>query len=188
MSLAELVFIGISLSMDACAIAMCKGLSMKRLSLCHACIIALYFGISQALMPALGWLLGSRFEAYIVNIDHWIAFALLTFLGGKMIYETLTDTDEVCSEFRLDHRELLVLAVATSIDALAVGITLAFLRVNIAAAASTIGIVTFALAFAGTVIGFKFGSRFRRKAGVLGGVMLCLMGLKILLEHLGFIN
>lgn len=188
MSLAELILIGISLSMDACAIAMCKGLSMKRFDPRHGCIIALYFGGSQALMPALGWLLGSQFEAYIVSIDHWIAFVLLSFIGGKMIYETLTDSDDICGEFRLDHRELLVLAVATSIDALAVGITLAFLRVSIVTAASIIGIVTFVLAFAGAAIGFRFGSRFRKKAGVLGGSMLCLMGLKILLEHLGFIS
>lgn len=188
MSFMEIILIGVSLSMDACAIAMCKGLSMKKLSLRHACVIALYFGGSQALMPAIGWFLGKQFESYIVSIDHWAAFALLLFIGGKMIYETLHDDDTGCGEFRLDHRELLVMSVATSIDALAVGITFAFLQVSIAAAASLIGAVTFVLSLAGVATGFRFGSRFRKKAGLLGGTMLCLIGLKILLEHLGFIG
>ncbi|MBE6991255.1 MAG: manganese efflux pump [Ruminococcaceae bacterium] len=188
MSLTELFLIGVGLSMDACAIAMCKGLSMKKLSLRHGCIIALYFGGFQALMPVIGWLLGKQFESYIVSVDHWVAFVLLCFIGGKMIYETIHDDNSSCCDFKLDHKELLVMAVATSIDALAVGITLAFLRVSIAAAASIIGVVTFVLSLAGVAIGFKFGSKFRKKAGILGGTMLCLMGLKILLEHLGIIS
>ena len=188
MSFIELFLIGVSLSMDACAIAMCKGLSMKKLRLRHGCVIALYFGGFQALMPVIGWLLGRQFESYIVSIDHWIAFVLLCFIGGKMIYETLHDDDSDCCQFRLDHKELLIMAVATSIDALAVGITLAFLRVSIITAASIIGVVTFSLSLAGVAIGFKFGSRFRKKAGILGGTMLCLIGLKILLEHLGIIS
>ncbi len=187
MSLIELILIGISLSMDACAIAMCKGLSMKKLSLRHGAIIALYFGGFQALMPFIGWLLGKQFEVYITTIDHWIAFGLLVIIGGKMIYETLHESDEDPGEFRLDHRELLMMAIATSIDALAVGITFAFLRVSIAVSAAIIGVVTFLLSLAGVAIGFRFGSRFQKKAGLLGGTVLCLIGLKILLEHLGII-
>lgn len=187
MGLFELFLIGIGLSMDAFAVAVCKGLCMTKINKTHALIIALFFGGFQFLMPVIGWLLGTQFERYIVSFDHWIAFALLAFIGGKMIYEALgDDEDEACStDKRLDLKELTLLAIATSIDALAVGITFAFLKVNILPAASLIGVTTFTLSLGGVVIGNRFGSRYKKKAEICGGVILILIGLKILLEHLG---
>ncbi|MEA4911845.1 MAG: manganese efflux pump MntP family protein [Oscillospiraceae bacterium] len=185
----ELFMIAVALSMDAFAVSMCKGLAMQRLNYKNAAVISLYFGGFQALMPLLGYYLGARFERYIVNIDHYIAFALLAFLGARMIVEALRDGDTCpCGGDMLDHRELLVLAVATSIDALAVGITFAFLGADILPAVSLIGAVTFLLSFAGVAIGNRFGARFKKKAEIAGGVVLILIGLKILLEHLGALN
>ena len=187
MGLMELFLIAVGLSMDAFAVSVCKGLGMKRLDLRRAGIIALFFGGFQAGMPLIGWFLGSQFEQYIVSIDHWIAFALLGYLGGKMIWDAFHDDDECecCDNFSI--RELFVMAVATSIDALAVGITFAFLRVTIGPAVAFIGIVTFTLSFLGVWVGFKFGSRFKSKATLAGGLILCFMGIRILLEHLGVI-
>lgn len=189
MGIAELLMIGTGLSMDAFAASVCKGLNMKgRINYVHAAVIALFFGGFQALMPLAGYILGMNFRQYITKYDHWTAFALLTFIGGKMIYEAFKDCEEdsCCSE-KLDIKELLILAVATSIDALAVGITFAFLQVNICLAAAVIGATTFILSFAGVVIGNKFGSRYKNKAELAGGVILVLMGVKILLEHLGIL-
>lgn len=189
MGIAELLMIGTGLSMDAFAASVCKGLNMKgRINYVHAAVIALFFGGFQALMPLAGYILGMNFRQYITKYDHWTAFALLTFIGGKMIYEAFKDCEEdsCCSE-KLDIKELLILAVATSIDALAVGITFAFLQVNIGLAAAVIGATTFILSFAGVVIGNKFGSRYKNKAELAGGVILVLMGVKILLEHLGIL-
>ncbi len=187
MGLFELFLIGIGLSMDAFAVAVCKGLCMTKINKKYAVIIALFFGGFQFLMPVIGWLLGTQFESYIVSFDHWIAFALLAFIGGKMIYEAVSDDeDEACSvDKKLDLKELMLLAVATSIDALAVGITFAFLKVSILPAAGLIGVVTFTLSLAGVVIGNRFGNRYKKKAEICGGVILILIGLKILLEHLG---
>ena len=191
MGFVELFLIGVGLSMDAFAVAICKGLGMKRLNLRHALVIALYFGGFQALMPFLGWLLGAQFQQLIAPIDHWIVFVLLAFIGGKMVWEAVRgeeDEEELAHEEpKIDHREMLMLAVATSIDALAVGITFAFLQVNIVKAISVIGLTTFVLTVVGVWVGHQFGARFERPATVAGGVVLILIGLKVLLEHLGVI-
>lgn len=191
MGFISLFLIGVGLSMDAFAVAVCKGLNMRRINYAHSLVIALYFGVFQALMPLIGFFLGRSFEKYITRFDHWIAFVLLGFIGGKMIAEALKSKDgDEKAEYdteKLNHKELFVLAVATSIDALAVGITFAFLRVNIWGAIAVIGVTTFALSLIGVVIGNKFGSRYKSKAELAGGIILVLMGVKILLEHLGII-
>ena len=189
MGLFELFLIGVGLSMDAFAVSICKGLNMRRMNYRHAGIIALFFGFFQALMPTIGWFLGKQFESYITNIDHWIAFLLLGFIGINMIREALGDEEETeeTSQSQLDIKELFMLAVATSIDALAVGITFAFLQVNIVPAVCLIGAVTFVISFAGVGIGHQFGRRYEKKAEIAGGIILILIGLKILLEHLGFL-
>ena len=186
MGILELFLIGVGLSMDAFAVAVCKGLNMKKVNKLHCFVIALFFGGFQALMPWIGWMLGKQFEQYITSIDHWIAFGLLVFLGGKMIVEALKEDDEEINkkESRLDIRELFIMAVATSIDALAVGITFAFLSVSIVPAITIIGCTTFLLSVVGVFIGNIFGSRYKNKAELAGGIILVLIGVKILLEHL----
>lgn len=179
-----LFVISIGLAMDAFAVAMCKGISMKKIALKYAIIIALFFGVFQGVMPLLGWLLATNFEKYIVNIDHWVAFILLGILGIKMIIEAFKKEEECCEEFKLNYKELTILAIATSIDALAVGITFALLRVEIFGAISLVGIITFILCFVGVYIGHFFGAKFKNKAEFIGGLILVLMGTKILLEHL----
>ena len=191
MGFAELFLIGVGLSMDAFAVSVCKGLNMHgKINFKHAGVIALFFGGFQAIMPLIGYFLGMGFEKYITRRDHWIAFLLLGFIGGKMIVEAIKEWNEVDKqeEDKLDIKELFVLAVATSIDALAVGITFAFLNVNIWSAISIIGTTTFVLSIIGVVIGNKFGSKYKSKAELVGGIILVLMGVKILLEHLGVIN
>ncbi len=240
MGFVELLLIGVGLSMDAFAVAVCKGLAMKRVNYRHALVIALMFGGFQALMPLVGWALGTQFEQYITPVDHWIAFVLLAFIGGKMLWEALRGEagagDGAAAEGeagaeaagtssggtvgagteaagtsgagaavagatgdsgavqatgeakeRLDMRELVLMAIATSIDALAVGITFAFLQVDIVPAVALIGATTFVLSLGGVVLGNQFGARFEKPASVVGGVVLILIGLKILLEHLGII-
>lgn len=187
MGYGELFLIGVGLSMDAFAASICRGLAMGRMRWRQGVVTALFFGGFQALMPLLGWVLGRQFEGYITSVDHWIAFLLLGWIGGKMIWDALHGEGESCpSSFGL--RELLVLSVATSIDALAVGITFAFLKVAILPAVGLIGCTTFAIALAGVWIGCRFGSRWKRGATLSGGVILCLIGLKILLEHLGLLG
>lgn len=192
MSFFEIFMIGVGLSMDAFAVAICKGLNMRKLDKVQTLVIALFFGGFQALMPFLGWLLGKQFESYITSFDHWIAFVLLAFIGGKMIWDVFKgdDKDEAyCrASARLDIKELFVLAIATSIDALAVGISFAFLQVNIGFAITLIGCTTFVLSAAGVFVGHKFGAKYEDKATVVGGVILILIGLKILLEHLGILG
>lgn len=194
MGFVELALIAVGLSMDAFAVAVCKGLGMSKLNGKHAFVIALFFGAFQGLMPVIGWALGTRFESSIASIDHWIAFALLGFVGAKMLWDAFREEDEGCeacedaASERLDVKELVMLAIATSIDALAVGITFAFLGVDIVAAALAIGATTFVLSFAGVAAGNLFGSRFRKPAGIVGGIVLILIGVKILLEHLGTIG
>lgn len=186
----ELFLIGVGLSMDAFAVSVCKGLAMEKINKKQAVVIGLYFGGFQALMPLLGWLLGVRFQKYIVSIDHWVAFTLLTFIGGKMILEAVRDREDQeigQKDLPLNHREMLIMAVATSIDALAVGITFAFLDVPIAEAVTVIGCTTFVLSIAGVVVGNFFGTRYKKKAEISGGVILILIGLKILTEHLGIL-
>ena len=188
MGFIELFLIGVGLAMDAFAVSICKGLNMRKMNYRQATVIALFFGGFQAFMPFLGWSLGRHFEHYIVSIDHWIAFILLAIIGGNMIKEALGDEEDVeCGDChdQLDLKELLMLAIATSIDALAVGITFAFLRVNIVPAITIIGVTTFIISFAGVHIGHHFGSKYEKKAELAGGIILICIGLKILLEHLG---
>jgi len=187
MGIIEILLIGVALSMDAFAVSVCKGLSMKQVNYKHAVIISLYFGGFQALMPFIGWLGGSFARSYIESFDHWIAFGLLVIIGGNMINEAIKGDDEEESSDgeKLDHKELLLMAIATSIDALAVGIAFAMDDVNIALACPVIGITTFILSFIGVVIGNKIGSKFQKKAAITGGIVLILIGVKILLEHLG---
>lgn len=191
MGIIELALIGAGLSMDAFAVSVCKGLGMKRLNMRQTFVIALFFGVFQALMPVIGWVLGTGFQSYIAPVDHWIAFALLAFIGGKMLFDAFhddeRDDDAASANAPLDLKELTMLAVATSVDALAVGITFAFLQVDIVPAVTLIGAITFALSFAGVAIGHFFGARFEKPATIVGGVVLILIGLKILLEHLGII-
>lgn len=189
MSIGELWLIGMGLSMDAFAVAMCKGLGMKTLRWGQGAVIALFFGVFQGLMPLAGWLLGKRFEGYITPVDHWIAFGLLGYIGGKMIWDALHEPPEmeVQDASALNLKELLILSVATSIDALAVGIPFAFLQVNILLAATLIALTTFGLSLGGVAIGHQFGARFQTGAQIAGGGVLMLMGVKILLEHLGLL-
>lgn len=187
MSTFSLFVIAVGLSMDAFAVSICKGLAMKKISLKKAAIVGLWFGGFQALMPLIGYILGSQFESYITAIDHWIAFALLSLIGISMIKEALGEEDE-CQDDSLSFKTMLVLAVATSIDALAVGITFAFLQVNIVSAVSFIGVITFLLSMVGVKVGNVFGIRYKSKAEFAGGLILIIMGIKILLEHLGILG
>ena len=173
--------------MDAFAVSVCKGLAMPKCTFKKAAIVGLWFGGFQALMPAIGYILGAQFQEAIASIDHWIAFVLLALIGGNMIHEAV-DNDEEEADASLDVKTMFLLAVATSIDALAIGITFAFLKVNIIPAVCFIGIVTFIISFAGVKIGNVFGARYKNKAEIVGGVILILLGLKILLEHLGFLG
>lgn len=188
----ELFLLGVGLSMDAFAVSVCKGLGMRKLDKKQALIIGLYFGGFQALMPLIGWLLGSQFQQYITSIDHWIAFILLGFIGGKMMVEAVREWNEEetveVMDAPIDHKNIFVLAVATSIDALAVGITFAFLNTPIIEAITIIGITTMVLSIIGVIVGNFFGSRYKSKAEFIGGLILVLLGLKILLEHLGILT
>ena len=187
MGFLELFFIGVGLSMDAFAASVCKGLTMEKMHWRQGTVIALFFGGFQALMPTAGWVLGRQFEQYITSIDHWIAFLLLCWIGGKMIWDALRGGEETYKA-GFDLKELLVLAVATSIDALAVGVTFAFLQVLILPAAALIGCTTFMISLTGVWIGHRFGGALKDRAALAGGVILCLIGLKILLEHLGLLG
>lgn len=199
MDLVVLLGIAAGLSADAFAVAVCKGLAMKRINYQHAFIIALFFGVFQAGMPIIGWALGTQFQSFITPVDHWIAFALLAFVGGKMLYEAFFGEEETlhsqegpagtysATSESLDFKELTMLAIATSIDALAVGITFAFLQAEIISSAAVIGITTFALSLVGVAVGNRFGAKFERPATIVGGVVLILIGFKILLEHLGIL-
>ena len=191
MELIELFLVALSLSMDAFAVAVCQGLCMPKLNLRHGAVIALFFGGFQALMPILGWVLGSQFASYIQNFDHWVAFVLLALIGGNMIREAMSPEDEetACAvDYWLDYKQLFLMAIATSIDALAVGVTFAFLRVKIVPAVTLIGCTTFCLSLVGVVVGNFFGARYKRRAELTGGIILVLLGLKILLEHLGILG
>lgn len=189
MTLLEIFLIGIGLSMDAFAVAICKGLAMPdKVDRKGALLIALYFGVFQAVMPALGWLLGSQFARYVTQMAPWIAFVLLAWIGGSMIRESLSKEEKEEAEMgAVSHKELLVLAVATSIDALAVGVTFSMLElaVSIGAAVALIGCTTFVISLGGVYVGNVFGARYKGKAEFVGGVILILIGVKILLEHFG---
>jgi putative Mn2+ efflux pump MntP len=186
MGVVELLLIAVGLSMDAFAVSVCKGLGMRRLNVRVALVLALLFGVFQAGMPVIGWLLGSQFLWLIEPVDHWIAFVLLGFIGGKMILDAVRGEEEESGVVdRVAWGEFLMLAVATSIDALAVGISLAALNVEIVPSVLIIGVVTFVLSLVGVLVGHLFGSRFERPAQIVGGVVLMLIGVKVLLEHLG---
>ena len=185
----ELFLIGIGLSMDAFAVAICKGLGMERINKRDALLLALFFGGFQALMPLTGYLLGSRFASYIERWDHWIAFVLLAFIGGNMIRESREQEEEEAKHGgSIRYRELFTLAVATSIDALAVGVSFAFLGVRIAPAVTLIGCTTFVLTLVGVWVGNLFGSRYKSRAELTGGIILILIGVKMMLEHLGILG
>lgn len=187
MGLWELLIVGVGLSMDAFAVAIGKGLTMQRMRWKHAAITGLWFGVFQAVMPLAGYFLGTRFSGYIQRIDHWIAFVLLALIGGNMILESRKGEDAPVDGSFAPSR-MLPLAVATSIDALAVGVTFAFLQVDIVSAVTLIGCTTFVISFAGVKIGTVFGERFSCKAEFIGGLLLVLMGCKIVLQHLGVLG
>ena len=189
--LVEFLLLGVGLAMDAFAVSICKGLAMRKVNKKQAVIIALFFGGFQAIMPVIGWLLCKGFQTYIEAFDHWIAFALLAFIGVKMIIETLREKEDdvVIEEMDppLDMKEMLMLAIATSIDALAVGISLAALDRPIVESAAIIGVVTFVISIIGVYIGKFFGNRYKKRAELTGGIILVLIGIKILCEHMGWI-
>lgn len=188
MGIFELIFIALGLSMDAFAVSVCKGLSTQWLKPKQYLIIGAWFGGFQALMPAIGYLLGSAFERYITKYDHWIAFVLLIIIGGNMIKEGFSK-EESNSNSSFSFSTMLILAIATSIDALAVGITFALLpNVNIISAVSLIGCITFVMSAIGLKVGNIFGLKYKSKAEIAGGIILILIGTKILLEHLGILG
>ena len=186
MGIIEIFLISLGLAMDSFAVAICKGLSMKKMDWKKAIIIGLYFGIFQALMPVIGYFLGSAFENFVSAVDHWVAFILLGFIGINMIKEAFSNESEKNND-SVDFKTMVVLAIATSIDALAIGITFAFFKVNILLAIILIGITAFLLSVIGVKIGNKFGDKYESKAEIAGGVILILIGTKILLEHLGIL-
>ena len=188
MSFVEILLIGIGLSMDAFSVSICKGLTTKQFSWKMALTCGLWFGIFQALMPLIGYFLGSQFEQYITAVDHWIAFGLLFLIGANMIREALSRKEDEPSDSSLGFKTMLLLAIATSIDALAVGISFACIQVKIWSSILIIGITTLVFSIAGVKIGNVFGSKFEKSAGIVGGIILILIGLKILLEHLGILS
>ena len=191
MSVVELFILAVGLSMGAFAVAICKGLCMRKVTIKKAGIVGLYFGLFQAGMPMIGYILGSQFSDKISSIDHWIVFILLSLIGISMIKESLEKEEKSeckTEEEELSFKNMSILAVATSIDALAVGVTFAFLKVNIIPAVSFIGITTLVLSMIGVKIGNIFGVKYKSKAELVGGIILILMGIKILLEHLGILG
>lgn len=188
MGILELLSLAVGLSMDAFAVAVCKGLSTKEVKWKHYLVVGVWFGGFQALMPTVGYILGSSFEKYIKSVDHWVAFVLLAFIGGNMLKDGLSKQTET-TDASFSFRSMFLLAIATSIDALAVGITFALLPdVNVSFAVLFIGVITFILSAVGLKVGNLFGLRYKNKAEIAGGVILILIGVKILLEHLGVIN
>lgn len=183
----EILLISIGLAMDAFAVSVCKGLAMKKMSWKKAIIIGLYFGIFQAVMPVIGYFLGTTFERFITNVDHWVAFILLVGIGINMVKEAFDKESENRND-NVDVKTMLVLSIATSIDALAIGITFACLKIHIVMPVITIGLITFIISVIGVKIGNQFGDKYGKKAEIMGGVILILLGIKILLEHLGIIN
>ena len=186
----EIFLLAVGLSMDAFAVAICKGLALRRPKVREMLIVGLYFGVAQALMPSIGYFLGSFFSSLVSSLAPWIAFVLLAFIGGKMLWECFheTEDDKMKAEASygavLDHRELFVMAIATSIDALAVGVTFAFLDVSLLPSVTMIGCTTFVISAAGVKLGSIFGSRYEKKATIAGGIILICIGIKILAEYL----
>ena len=186
MGIIELFILAVGLSMDAFAVSVCKGLSLGKIKIKHMCIAGLWFGGFQALMPLIGYLLGSNFSELVAKYDHWIAFVLLALIGGNMIKEAL-GKEEDSMDNSMGFKAMLLLAIATSIDALAVGVTFAFLDVSIVPAISFIGVVTFVLSAIGVKAGSLFGYKYKSKAELCGGIILILLGIKILLEGIGIL-
>lgn len=186
MSIIEIALIGVGLAMDAFAVSICKGLAMRRMNYKKAIIIAAFFGVFQALMPALGYVLGTTFANKIAAIDHWIAFILLALIGANMIKEALSSDDDECQDDSLRLGDLIMLSIATSIDALAIGITFAFFNVSLLLSVSMIGIITFIICVIGVKVGNVFGEKYKSKAELAGGLILIVMGAKILIDHLFF--
>lgn len=187
MGLMELSLIGISLAMDAFAVSICKGLTIKKNIIKKGIIIGIYFGIFQGLMPLTGYILGNTFEKLITGIDHWIVLIFLSVIGFNMIKDSLKKEKENYDD-KIDLKTMIPFAIATSIDALAVGITFSFLKVNIISTVLLIGIITFIICFIGVIIGSKFGNKYEKKSQIVGGIILILIGIKILLEHLQIIK
>lgn len=183
MGIIELVILSIGLAMDAFSVSICKGLATQKINLKYALTIGAYFGIFQGIMPIIGYLVGTTFYNQITNIDHWIAFVLLFCIGINMIKEAILDKEEEKDD-SLKIKDMLILAIATSIDALAVGITFAFFKVNIFLSCTLIGLITFVISIIGVKIGNVFGNKYEKKAQILGGIILILLGFKILIEHL----
>ena len=185
MNYVELFLIAVGLSMDAFAVSVGKGLAMRRLDMRQAFVIALFFGGFQALMPVIGWFLGAQFAQYVTSVAHWIALALLAFIGGKMLWDAFHEETEGdgSGDGAIGFVELVMLAVATSIDALAVGVSFAFLEVSIAPSAALIGVATFVISLAGVAIGHMFGSRWEKPATIAGGLILVFIGMRIVLDH-----
>lgn len=188
MGIWELVILAVGLSMDAFAVSICKGLSLKKAGVKHMAAAGAYFGGFQALMPVIGYFLGVNFKGLIESFDHWIAFILLVLIGGNMIREAFGKEEAQELNTSFGFKDMIPLAVATSIDALAVGVTFAFLEVQIVPAVSLIGVITFLFSFVGIKIGQVFGLKYKSKAELIGGIVLVLIGLKILLEHLGVLE
>lgn len=186
MGILELILIAVGLSMDAFAVSICNAMVVPRLRLRDACKFGVFFGVFQAIMPFIGWMAGKTFSGYVAAIDHWVAFVLLGFIGAKMIYEAFHEDEECQTENPLRFRVLLLLAIATSIDALAVGVTFAFMKISVLPSVLTIGAITFVISTVGALIGKKAGTALGSRAEVVGGVILILMGIKILAEHLFF--
>ena len=188
MNFIELLLIAIGLSMDAFSVSICKGLTTKRFSWRMALVCGLWFGVFQALMPTIGYFLGAQFQEMIEAYDHWIAFGLLALIGANMIREALSKKEEESTNGALDFKTMLLLAIATSIDALAVGVSFACIQVKLWSSVVVIGLTTFVFSVLGVKIGNVFGSKYEKSAGVIGGIILIIIGLKILLEHLGIIS
>lgn len=182
MDIIEVLLVSVGLAMDAFAVSLCKGLSMKRLSLKKVFLIALYFGLFQSIMPLIGYLLASSIGNIIINVDHWIVFILLIIIGGNMISEALSK-EVTTNNDKVDFNTMVILSLATSVDALALGITFAFLKVDIFKAITLIGLITFLLCLIGVKMGHKFGNKYEKKAQFIGGLILIFMGFKILFEH-----
>ena len=187
MSATTILLISLGLAMDAFAVAICKGLAMRKMHWNKAIIVGLYFGFFQAIMPTIGYFLGKTFEKSVTSIDHWIALILLVAIGVNMIKEALKKDSEDCND-NVEPKTMIILAIATSIDALAVGITFACLNIKIIQPVTSIGIITFILSVIGVKIGNKFGNKYKNKSQILGGLTLILLGIKILLEHLGILK
>ena len=188
MTFIELLLIAVGLSMDAFSVSICKGLTTKRFSWRMALICGLWFGFFQALMPTVGYFLGDQFQEMIESYDHWIAFGLLALIGVNMIREALSKAEEGTTNGALDVKTMFFLAVATSIDALAVGVSFACIQVELWSSVVVIGLTTFIFSVLGVRIGNVFGSKYEKSAGIVGGIILILIGLKILFEHLGIIS